>query len=215
MSDTLTVPFKGREFDVRSVPGVMVGEKLQVALNPYNLDSAVVVDTDADGNETLHTVPLVQRDEGGFREDANIIDEDYKRPPDTVLDANRKEVARYAMDADTDAEAEAKRKAKVLPFGGRIDPFKVIEQAPQRIFMPKRGTELLPTATRATAAARVLSPFEAASALSRCGVVMDAAKAAQVRAWYPEGVPEDELQALQERLTLRAGLRMVAGGGAV
>lgn len=215
VSDTLTVPFKGREFDVRSVPGVMVGEKLQVALNPYNLDSAVVVDTDADGNETLHTVPLVQRDEGGFRADANIIDEDYKRPPDTVLDANRKEVARYAMDADTDAEAEAKRKAKVLPFGGRIDPFKVIEQAPQRIFMPKRGTELLPTATRATAAARVLSPFEAASALSRCGVVMDAAKAAQVRAWYPEGVPEDELQALQERLTLRASLRMVAGGGAV
>lgn len=215
VADTLTVSFKGREYDVRHVPSVMVGEKLMVALNPYNLDSAVVVDTDADGNETLHTVPVVARDEAGFRVDANVIGEDWARPAETELDANRKTVARFAMDAATDEEAEAKRKAKALPFGGRIDPLKVIEQAPERTFLPRRGTELVPGAVAAPAPARVLSLFEVAGELARRGVAMDAAKNAQVRAWYADGVPEDELDALQARLTVRAGLRMVAGGGAV
>ena len=35
---------------------------------------------------------------------------------------------------------------------------------------------------------------------------------AQVRAWYPDGVPEGELDALHARLTVRSGLRVVAGG---
>lgn len=215
VGDTLTVSFKGREFDVRHVPGVMVGEKLMVALNPYNLDSAVVVDTDADGNETLHTIPVVARDEAGFRVDANTIGEEWGRPADTGLDSNRKEVARFAMDAATDEEAEAKRKAKALPFGGRIDPLKVIEQAPDRTFLPKRGTELLPTAATAKAPARVLSLFEASTLLANRGLVMAGENNVRLRAWHPDGVPEDELDALQARLTVRAGLRMVAGGGAV
>lgn len=215
VSDTLTVSFKGREFDVRSIPNVMVGERLAIALNPYNLNAAVVVDTDADGSETLHTIPLVARDDAGFRADANVIGEDWARPADTVLEHNRREVDRFAMDAQTDAEAEAKRKAKTLPFGGRIDPGKVIDLAPERTFLPRRGTDLAPGATAAKAPARVLTLFEVAADLARRGVAMDAAKNAQVRAWYPAGVPEDEMDALQSRLTVRAGLRVVGGGGAV
>jgi hypothetical protein len=36
----------------------------------------------------------------------------------------------------------------------------------------------------------------------------------QLRAWHPDGVPEDQLDALQQRLTVRAGLRVVGGGAA-
>lgn len=214
VTDTLTVSFKGREFDVRAVPGVMVGEKLRIALNPYVLDAATVVDTGADGNEALHTIPLVVRNEAGFRADGNVIGEDWARPADTALDGNRKEVERFAMDATTDEEAEAKRKAKTVPFGGRIDPFKVIEQAPERIFLPRRGTELATTVTTTQAAARVLSQFEAAKALAARGVAMSPELVATLRHSWPEGVPEDQLDDLQARLTVRAGLRMVAGGGA-
>lgn len=214
VSDTLTVSFKGREFDVRAVPGVMVGEKLAIALNPYASDAATVVDTDAEGNETLHAIPLVMRDDAGFRTDANTIGEDWKRPADTTLEGNRKEVERFAMDASTDEEAEAKRKAKAVPFGGRIDPLKVIDQAPERTFLPRRGTELQTGVATHKAPARVLTGFEAAAELRRMGVEMDREKTAQLRAWYPDGVPEDQLQALMERLTVRAGLRVVAGGGA-
>ncbi|HEY0954002.1 MAG TPA: integrase [Roseateles sp.] len=214
VSDTLTVQFKGREFDVRAVPGVMVGEKLQVTHSPYAPDTASIVSVDGDGNELLHTVPLVQRDENGFREDANVIGEDYRRPADTQLDTNRKAVERFAYAADTNAEAEARKKAKAVPFGGRIDPYKPIEQAPERTFLPRRGTELQPTVITQAAPARVLTLFEVAGELVRRGVAMTAERNAQVRTWHPDGVPEDQLDALAERLQVRAQLRVVAGGGA-
>lgn len=214
VTDFLTVSYKGREFDVRGVPNVMVGEKLHITLNPWVLDAAMVVDTDADGNEVLHSIPLVARDDAGFRVDGNVIGEDWKRPADTQLEANRKEVDRFAYDASTDAEAEAKRKAKAVPFGGRIDPGKVIDQAPERTFLPRRGTDLQTTVSTNKAPARLLSPFEAAAELVRLGVTMTREASAQVRAWYPEGVPEDQLQDLQARLTVRSGLRVVAGGAA-
>ena len=214
VTDTLTVSYKGREFDVRSVPNVMVGEKLNITLNPWVLNAAMVVDTDADGNEVLHSIPLVVRNDAGFREDGNTIGEDWARPADTQLEANRKEVDRFAYDATTDAEAEAKRKAKAVPFGGRIDPGKVIDQAPERTFLPRRGTGLAPsiTTSRTAAPARVLTPFEASAELVRLGITMNRETSAQVRAWYPDGVPEDQLQDLQARLTVRSGLRVVAGG---
>ena len=214
VTDFLTVAYKGREFDVRGVPNVMVGEKLHITLNPWVLDAAMVVDQDADGNEVLHSIPLVARDDAGFRVDGNVIGEDWKRPADTQLEANRKEVDRFAYDATTDAEAEAKRKAKAVPFGGRIDPGKVIDQAPERTFLPRRGTDLQTTVSTNKAPARLLSPFEAAAELVRLGVTMTRETSAQVRAWYPEGVPEDQLQDLQARLTVRSGLRVVAGGAA-
>jgi len=212
VTDFLTVSYKGREFDVRGVPNVMVGEKLHITLNPWVLDAAMVVDTDAEGNEVLHSIPLVVRDEAGFRTDANVIGEDWKRPADTQLEANRKEVDRFAYDATTDAEVEAKRKAKAMPFGGRIDPGKVIDQAPERTFLPRRGTDLQTTVSTQKAQARVLNTFEAAAELVRMGVTMTRETSAQVRAWYPDGIPEDELQDLQARLTVRSGLRVVAGG---
>lgn len=214
VSDFLTVSYKGREFDVRGVPNVMVGEKLHITLNPWVLDAAMVVDTDADGNEVLHSIPLVVRDDAGFRVDGNVIGEDWKRPADTQLEANRKEVDRFAYDATTDSEVEAKRKAKAVPFGGRIDPGKVIDQAPERNFMPRRGTELAPSVTtsRTAATERVLNGFEAAAELRRKGLEMTREITANIRAWYPDGVPEGELDALHARLTVRSGLRVVAGG---
>lgn len=214
VTDTLTVSFKGREFDVRGVPGAMVGEKVLVTHSPYTPDTAAIVDVDGDGNEQLHTIPLVQRDDAGFRVDGNVIGEDYRRPADTAIDTNRKEVERFAYDAETDAEAEAKRKAKAVPFGGRIDPYKPIEQAPERTFLPRRGTALQPTAITQAAPARVLSLFEASRLLADKGVAMNAERHAQVRAWHPDGVPEDQLDALVTRLQTRAQLRVVAGGGA-
>ncbi len=216
VSPTLGVSYGGTEYDVRSVPGVMVGEKLLIASNPYQADAAVVVLTDSDGNELLHTVPAVQRNDSGFRVDANVIGEDYARAPSTLADQHRAEVDRITYGAASNEEAAAARRAQALPFGGRLDPFKVIEQAPERTFLPRRGTELQPAVTTSLTALppRVLSLFEAASELARLGTRMDRAKNEQLRAWYPQGVPEAELAALADRLTVRAGLRVVAGGGA-
>lgn len=215
ISNTLTVSFGGREFDVRAVPGVVVGETVFVAINPYAADSAVVVETDAAGAEVLHTVPLVARSEAGFRADAPIIGEGFAAQADTVVDANRKQVERAIMGAATDEAAEAARKAKAVPFGGRIDPFKKIDQAPERTFLPRSGEALQVRATTSAtpAPARLLTHFEAGRWLNANGVQMDATGYAKLREWHTDGVPEDQLASLKDRLTTRAALRVVAGGG--
>jgi hypothetical protein len=214
VSQTLTVSFKGAEYDVRQVPGVMVGEKLHIAINPYQADSAVVVETAADGSELLHTAPLVARNADGFREDANVIGEDWGRPADTQLDTNRKEVERLIYGAQTDEQAEAARKAKALPFGGRIDPGKVIDRAPERTWLDRRGADLVVNATSASTPVpiKVLTHFEAARALVDLGVAMSPELLATLKSLHADGVPEDQLEALAARLTVRAGLRVVAGG---
>jgi hypothetical protein len=215
VTDTLTVSFKAREFDVSTVPGVMIGEKLQITLNPYVADAAQVVLKDADGNELLHSIPVVGRNQDGFREDANTIGEDYGRPADTVLETNRKEVERFVYSAETDTEAATKRAAGATPFASRIDPYKVIDQAPQRTFLPKRGAELATNVTTASTPlpVRTLTTFEAAQALVAMGITMNAELVSTLRSLHPDGVPEDQLEALQARLTVRTGLRVVAGGG--
>lgn len=212
VTDTLTISFKGQEFDVRGVPGVMVGEKLQVTHNPYVPNAASVVYNDAEGNEVLHTIPLVARDDAGFRVDANTINEAWTRPADTVLDTNRKEVQRFVYGAETDAEMQAKLKAKALPFAGRIDPMAVIEQAPERLFMPRLGTPMVSSTSVTAAPARVLSQFEAAQALTTKGLTLTAELIATLRNVHPDGVPEDQLDALHARLRVRGGLKVVNGG---
>ncbi|MBZ8142966.1 hypothetical protein CLD22_24115 [Rubrivivax gelatinosus] len=213
VSDTLTVQFRGAEYDVRAVPGVMVGEKLLLAINPYRPDAAYVVDRDENGDETLHVAPAVARDAVGFRHDANVIGEDWKRPPSTVLDANRSEVERFTYGASSTAEVDEKKRAKAVPFGGRIDPYKPIEQAPERTFIPRRGTALDLGARIAAAEPAVLTHFEAAKALVSRGVAMSPELVATLKTLHPDGVPETELDDLVARLTVRAGLRLVAGGG--
>ncbi|MCA0240186.1 MAG: integrase [Proteobacteria bacterium] len=221
--DQLRVPFMGRgDFDVSAVPGVMVGEWLQVTYNPYDvaadgsLRSAIVVDSDADGQERLTRVPLVERDDAGFAVTGNVIGEDFGRAPDTLADVNRKAVERLAMDAVSLEQAAAQRKAKAVPFGGRIDPFKRIEadDAGAPAWLPRRGTPLAPKVSVPQPQQVVLTLFQAAGELVRRGLELTPERNAQIRAWYPDGVPEAELDDLQRRLTVRATLRVVGGGDA-
>lgn len=214
VSPTLTVSFKGREFDVKDLPGIQVGEKLKVTYNPYALDCACVLDIAADGSELLHSVPLVQRNEAGFRTDANVILEDYTRHADTLADTNRKLVKRLVMEVDTDAAALQARKAKLLPFGGRIDPLREAKETVLPTPLVQRGTALVPaiTTTSTPQPVRVLTIFEVCAWLATNGVAMSREKNAQVCAWHPEGVPEDQMKALAAKLSVRAGLRVISGG---
>ena len=214
MSDHLRVEFKGAQYDVSGVPRVMVGEKLMVTFSPYQDNAVLVVDQDAEGNELLHTAPLVAKGEDGFSlgEHSNVIDEDYRRHADTQADLHRKELELLAMGATTLEEAAAKRKAKALPLGGRIDPEKHIVEATLPTFLPRRGTELSTTIRVAQAAPELLTHFEAAKALVAKGVAMSPELLGTLKNLHQDGVPETEIDALAARLTVRAGLRVVGGG---
>lgn len=210
------VRFDGRLWNVKDVPDVMVGERLQVTYNPFNPSMAYVVLRDADGHEQLLEVPeVVKEGSGGFAADAAHIAHEYKRPTDTVADTNRKALERLVMGVETDEAAAVARKAKALPFGGRIDPYKHLDDLPNVAVLPRRGTELTPNASssRMPTRVRTLSQFEAAQALVARGMTMSQELVATLRKQYPEGVPEDQIDALEDRLTVRGKLRVVAGGG--
>ena len=64
----------------------------------------------------------------------------------------------------------------------------------------------------ANAPVHVLNHFEAARELLNRGVRMDGAVHALVRQQHPDGVPENELDALAQRLKTRGTLQVVAGG---
>lgn len=211
VTDMLTVSFKGNEYDVSSVPRVMVGESLNVTYSPYALDAAMIVDCDAEGNELLHSVPVVVRNEAGFRDDANVIGQEYTRHASTEAELNRREVEEITYGVDTRAEIDAAKKAKALPLGGRIDPLKQVTDTTLPDYMPRRGTTLDISTRTTQQPERVLSLFEAAAELARQGVAMDGDKNRQVASWFPEGVPESEVNGLVQRLSVRASLKVVGG----
>lgn len=55
--------------------------------------------------------------------------------------------------------------------------------------------------------------FELAAELKRLGLQMTAELSALLAEQYADGVPEPELGGLKAKLTVRAGMRVVNGGG--
>jgi DNA-binding transcriptional ArsR family regulator len=208
------VRFGNKVYDVSQVPNVMIGEKLHVTHSPYLAGHACVVLSGEDGAEQLLPVPEVEFNEAGYPVTAAVIGEEYRRPADTILQTNRKLVERLAMGADTDEQAAAARRARKPAFNGEVRP---LAQARETILptpLPRRGTELELTTTTAAAVrpARLLTLFEAARTLSGpvwLGKPLLPAQLALLRQLHPDGVPEDQLAALQQRLATRGALRVV------
>lgn len=191
--DDLRIQFKTRRWDVSQVPGVRIGEKLNVTVNPLRPECAWVV-TYADGKETLHEITRVDVDQHGFEVDAPLIAREFKPMADTQIDTNRKEVQRHIYNVDTDEAAEKAAKAKTLPFGGEIDPYKHYDDVPAVAVMPRRGTQL--DAQKLTQVEeRRLTHAEAAQQL-RHRVTWSAARYADLVREYPNGLTESEIDAL-------------------
>lgn len=212
VSTKLRVSFQGREYDVSSVPGVMVGEKVLVTRNPWRADAAQVVLTDAEGHELIQVIPAVVVNEYGFDVTGPVIGETFKRHADTPAQEARKASAELAMAASGAAEVEAARKAKAIPFGGQLQPYKHIDEAELPTYLPRRGTEhglVAPTVETPP-----LTHIEAAKRLrAALGEAWTAESLAWLKTEHPEGVPEDQLDSivLQLKTPARPALRVVGG----
>ncbi len=216
VSPKLRVSFRGKEYDVSTVPGVMVQQKLLVTRNPWRMDAAQVVLTGEDGREVFHVVNEVQKDELGFSLGAATIGAEFKRHADTPAQTARKEIEQLVMGTTSQAETEAARKAKALPFGGTFNPYKYIDETELPTFMPRRGTE------HDLAAPKIeFPPYSHVEAvkiiISRIG---DRWIPSQHYPWitqrYPQGVPHDAIDPIVAELTgpqagLRQPLRAVGG----
>jgi hypothetical protein len=205
----LRVRFGGRVWDVSTIPDVQIGERLALTVNPLDPDRAYVV-TMLDGQEALLPVPEVALGEHGFAADAALIGREIKRPADTRADTLRKQLERMTMEAATDTEAAAKRQAKALPFGGRIDPYKHLDDLPDVAVLPRRGTAHGPRADRVVEPP--LSLVEAAQRLrARLGERWTPGHYQALGRRYPDGVPVAALDDLMQEWSGRAA-GAVSGG---
>lgn len=187
----LRVPFQGREYDVSTVPGVMVGEKVMVTRNPWRDDAAQVVLVGEDGHEVFHVVSEVQKTEFGFSTDAARIGESYKRHADTPAQTALKDIEQLVTGTGSQTAAEAARKAKALPFNGQIDPYKHIADTELPTYLPRRGT-----AHGLTAPVVELPPLslvEAAKLLRTKVPGWTAEHFKLLAARWPDGVPADRV----------------------
>ena len=202
----LRVSFRGTEFDVSTVPGVLVGEKLMITRNPWRSDVAQVVLTGEDGHETFFLVEEVRKNEFGFAEGAAVFGESYKALPETPAQMAAKETEALVTGTDNAADAAAARKAKALPFGGRLDPYKHIDDTTLPAYMPKRGQASDVRGPRTEQ--RPMTHVEAAKALrdkfSADGLTWTPEHYRQLTAQYPDGVPEAALDEVMATLTTPA-----------
>lgn len=208
----VTVLFNNKEYDVSDVPNVMIGEKLLITRNPWREDdSAQVMYVNEEGRDVVMVIEADKKGEFGFTEGSPVIGDEYKAKADTRIDTERKNVERLVMDAATDEEAKQNRKAKKVPFGGRIDPMKPITDTPLPDYITKRGT-----------ASDVQSPVVQEKAMTHVAAAKKLAtrtgaawNGAEHFAWlkqrYPAGVMEEEIPAIEEQLkqTTAAPLRVV------
>lgn len=213
----LRVSFHGHEFDVSTVPGVMVGESLMVTRNPWRSDAAQVVQADADGREVFHVVHEVMKNEFGFAEKAAVIGENFKSHAETPAQKAIKEIEMIVTGADSAAGAAAARKAKSIPFGGQFDPYKHIDDATLPNYLPRRGTahELVAPTVEYPPLSHVEAAKQLKQAVEAAGGSWTGARFAWLVQRFPAGVPADQIGALAAELTspaseMKQPLRVVA-----
>ena len=197
---SFAVPGHGKQiYDVRDVPGVMAGDKILVAISPYSVPSVEVEYVDQETGETAwKTLAPVAYGLDGRRADAPVIGEDVRASHRGRLEVQRDRVLRTAYGADTTTAAEAAKERGDLVFGGEIDPFKQAAEADLPAYLPKRGTQM--EVARRHVVATTLTVIEACKRLkAQLGSAYDPSIFAWLSQRFPEGLPEDQLEALAEQ----------------
>jgi hypothetical protein len=178
----------------------MVGEKLLVTRNCWrDKDSAIAVLVGDDGRERYHVIERIGVDAFGFSESAAVIGEQFKQHAQTPAQVSRKVLEQLATGTSCETDALAARKAKAVPFGGRVDPLKYVKDTVLPAYLPRRGSTLNVEAPMVEVAP--LSLVEAAKWLRpRLGQLWSPQSYGWLLERFPEGVPEEDLEAIEAEL---------------
>lgn len=207
VAGNLTITYKARggeraTYSVAHVDGVRVGDRLPVVVHPYRAPAIYVITRDANNTERFVECTPIERDAAGFDVAAPYIGERYARPIDTPVEHSRKQISEALWgSAERDAGDQARKAGKVA-MNGRIDPMADI--AARAADLPKhiqrRGSELhLPHPVHVED--RPLDLVDVLRALvARFGRGLQRHETAAVQHWFPNGLPEDEFEALVARL---------------
>jgi len=196
-----------RQYSVAHIPNVLVGEKLTVCINPYAVPAINVIERDADGQEIYFECQPLEVNDYGYTEHAVVIGEAYQSQADTPADTARKNAVKEAYGVATLEEAEAKKRAKARPFAD-VDAVAYLKEETVVSYAARKGTDMGIASPRLEE--KPWTHTKAAMELVRRGVTMTAERHRLIAQWYPDGVPESELDALQGRLASRPNLRAVS-----
>jgi hypothetical protein len=202
---TITFASKGkptRTYDVSTVPGVLVGEKVMVVLNAYRAPAIDVRVVDAEtGEETWQTVAPLERDEYGFSERAVTIGEKHRTAAHTLADVNRNRITQEAYRTPgaglpTLEEAAKARKRHEQAYAGLVDPMAHVHAVPVPTYLPRAGTPLEAAPAR-TVVVQQLTHVQAAV---RLRALLGDAYTPQVYMHltreFPDAVPEDQIETI-------------------
>lgn len=213
--------FTRQVYDLRSIPGIAIGEEVLATINPFEAPAADVT-VCRPGEEThVYTVSSVVFDAAGFNVDAPVIGESYKGTADTAADTALKDIKRAAYNAPTVEAAEQAAKEKEAPFA-HLNPFADVEAEKPRLFIPKRGRDLTLEATTKEEATldHVAAAIDLRSRFAALGREWTATHMERLRNLYPDRVPAQEMAKLALRLIdaeaaeQRTTFRIIAGGAA-
>jgi hypothetical protein len=212
VDDTLRVKYalKGqpsRLYSVAHVPNVQIGEKLTVCINPYSVPAINVIEKGADGKEIFFECQPLEVNEYGYTEQAVIIGESYKSVADTRTDTARKDAIKEAYGVTTLEEAEAKKRLKARPFAD-MDAVAYLKDETVATYATRKGTDMGVDSPRVEE--KPLTHTKAAMELVRRGLTLNPERHRLIKQWYPDGVPESELDTLEDRLVSRPNLRAVS-----
>ena len=141
VSDKFIVKFGGREYDVKNVPNVLVGEKVIVSKNPYRPDCIQILCLDQAQVEFWQVVEPIEIDEYGFDVNAAIVGESYQSHTKTTFESNRETLEKLAYQVETEDELKKAKRGNQPLFGGEINPYKHIQEHQPTTFIPKRGQQ--------------------------------------------------------------------------
>jgi hypothetical protein len=148
VSDQLTVRFEGAEWRVKHVPGVEIRKPLAVAWSPWVGEGAVALVTGEDGRRVQIPLDKIEKGWMGYDPKAAHVGEEFKSPPDTRAEANKKAVLE-ALTGETGVEKAEQLAGKkdFVPFGGDFDPHVQVKDYAAKVrHLPRPATPMAPPA---------------------------------------------------------------------
>ena len=219
VSNTRTVSYAGKTYDLALVPGTAPGLKVTVVSNPFRAPAIDVLFSDIDtGEQTWHVVDPMKVDEHGFREGAPVWGEEMRSAAYTEVDDTRNRLQREAYRVGdglpTLKEAESARKTHQQAYAGMVDAFADLRATEVPTYIPRRAT-LIDMPQRRVQAQRITVVEACRQLKARLGAAYAPQIFSDLQAEFADGVPEDQLDALQARYAVQRddeGLRAAGGG---
>lgn len=191
-------------YDLAGLAGVCAGDSLEVSPLLFGNCAISLRVPRYDGEDVSYRLEPVEAAFDGYGRPlaAPVIGERYAARPHTDADRAAAEMDRLLFPGLTAEAMEQARRSNAALMGGAVDAVRHLAKVEIPDALPRRGTEIAVPAR--TIESKPLTHFEAAQALRGRGVTLPA-----LHPWlvthYPDGVLEEEIETIAERLRANGG----------